>query len=104
MTNEQREERNRKQHGVTQEETIRVQAAKTHIPDDTYIEFDSGLFEPPLIDFVDEDHGETAQIHDMADSVDELHMQFQQSKLLILFTLSLLSMHVHILIRNIFSL
>uniref|UniRef100_A0A0D3HCV3 Uncharacterized protein n=1 Tax=Oryza barthii TaxID=65489 RepID=A0A0D3HCV3_9ORYZ len=40
--------------GVTQEETIHVQDAKVHIPDDTYVEFDSGLFEPPLIDFVDE--------------------------------------------------
>uniref|UniRef100_A0A0E0P511 Uncharacterized protein n=1 Tax=Oryza rufipogon TaxID=4529 RepID=A0A0E0P511_ORYRU len=40
--------------GVTQEETIHVQDAKVHIPDDTYVEFDSGLFEPPLIDFVHE--------------------------------------------------
>uniref|UniRef100_I1QTU1 Helitron helicase-like domain-containing protein n=1 Tax=Oryza glaberrima TaxID=4538 RepID=I1QTU1_ORYGL len=65
--------------GVTQEETIHVQDAKVHIPDDTYVEFDSGLFEPPLIDFVDEDHGATAEIHDIADNVDELDMQFQQS-------------------------
>ncbi|XP_066160632.1 uncharacterized protein [Oryza sativa Japonica Group] len=64
--------------GVTQEETIHVQDAKVHIPDDTYVEFDSGLFEPPLIDFVDEDHGVTAEIHDIADNVDELDMQFQQ--------------------------
>ncbi|BAH92476.1 Os04g0142700 [Oryza sativa Japonica Group] len=80
----QREDRNRKQreyraNGVTQEETIHVQDAKVHTPDDTYVEFDSGLLEPPLIDFVHEDHGETAEIYDIADNVDELDMQFRQS-------------------------
>lgn len=49
-------------------------------------------------------HGETAEIYDIADNVDELDMQFRQSKLPILFTLSLLSMHHQILIPNIFPL
>lgn len=41
------------------------------------------------ITYCEIDHGETAEIYDIADNVDELDMQFRQSKLPILFTLSL---------------
>ncbi|KAF0929075.1 hypothetical protein E2562_015190 [Oryza meyeriana var. granulata] len=63
---------------VTQGEAEHESTVHQDVLDSTYIKFDSGLFEPTLIDFVIEDNVEAPQTCDVANNDDEEAKQFQQ--------------------------